>query len=249
MGNGKRNVVCLKWGTLYSHEHVNRLYRGVLRNLTGPFGFICFTGAPEGIEAGVGVKILDDLGIGKIPIPSIWTKIALPHPEVGLEGTCLFIDLDVVIWSRIEEFFEFPREFRIIHNWIGRRKQLFRERPRIGRSSVYRFEAGTHPELVEKYSSDPERVERDFPTEQAFLTKSIDAEVRWWPEEWVRSFKRHCIPTFPLNWILRPAVPEGTKILAFHGRPKPEEAVVGYPGRPHKRSLACEEIGRKWLAD
>jgi len=29
MGNGRRNVVCLKWETLYGHEHVNRLYRGV----------------------------------------------------------------------------------------------------------------------------------------------------------------------------------------------------------------------------
>jgi len=122
MGNGKRNVVCLKWGTLYSHEHVNWLHRGVQRNLAGPFSFICFTDDPEGIEAGVEDRSLDDLGIRKIPILSTWTKLALPHPEAGLEGTCLFIDLDVVIWDRIDEFLEFPWEFCIIHNWIERRK-------------------------------------------------------------------------------------------------------------------------------
>jgi len=219
MGNGKRTVVCLKWGTLYSHEHVNRLHRGVRRNLAGPFSFICFTDDPEGIEAGVEVRRLNDLGIRKTPIPSIWTKLTLPHPEAGLEGTCLFIDLDVVIWGRIDEFFEYPGEFCIIHNWIERRKQLFRERPRIGNSSVYRFEAGTHPGLVEKCSSDPGCAERNFPTEQAFLTKSIDGEVRWWPKERVRSFKRHCIPTFPLNWILKPTVPEGRRFwLSTGGR-------------------------------
>ena len=37
----------------------------------------------------------------------------------------------------------------------------------------------------------------------------------------MRSFKRHCIPSLPLNLIQAPKVPAGCKIVCFHGRPAP----------------------------
>ena len=36
-------VICMKWGTLYGAEYVNRLYHAVRRNITGDLRFICFT--------------------------------------------------------------------------------------------------------------------------------------------------------------------------------------------------------------
>ena len=33
------NILTLKWGTLYSSEYVNRLYRGVKAHLSRPFRF------------------------------------------------------------------------------------------------------------------------------------------------------------------------------------------------------------------
>ena len=44
------NVLCLKWGTYYGPEYVNRLYAGVRRNLKRPFRFVCVTDNPAGLR-------------------------------------------------------------------------------------------------------------------------------------------------------------------------------------------------------
>ena len=49
------NILTFKWGTLYSAEYVNRIYRGVKAHLKRPFRFVCVTddktGLAEGIDA------------------------------------------------------------------------------------------------------------------------------------------------------------------------------------------------------
>ena len=37
------NIVCIKWGTLFGPEYVNRLYSGVRRNLDADIRFLCMT--------------------------------------------------------------------------------------------------------------------------------------------------------------------------------------------------------------
>ncbi|RZI92081.1 MAG: glycosyltransferase, partial [Rubrivivax sp.] len=46
----QRNVICMKWGTKYGPEYVNRLYAMVRRHLTGDFRFVCLTDDPAGIR-------------------------------------------------------------------------------------------------------------------------------------------------------------------------------------------------------
>lgn len=45
----KVNVFCVKWGTRYDAEYVNKLFRGIKRNTTKQFEFYCFTENPEGL--------------------------------------------------------------------------------------------------------------------------------------------------------------------------------------------------------
>ena len=83
-----------------------------------------------------------------------------------------------------------------------------------------------------------------FSTEQAFLTYAMK-ERSWCPEKWVRSFKRHSIRPLPFNLFLPPVLPKGVRILAFHGKPDPDEALRGYPSKKiHYRTLPAP-----WLAD
>ena len=58
----------------------------------------------------------------------------------------------------------------------------------------------------------------------------------------MRSFKRHCIPAFPLNHFLTPKVPAQARIVAFHGRPDPDEALRGY-GEPSRTTGVCQRRG------
>ena len=53
MTENRVNILTLKWGTLYSSEYVNRLYRGVKAHLSRPFRFVCVTADPSGLAEGV----------------------------------------------------------------------------------------------------------------------------------------------------------------------------------------------------
>ena len=49
----ERVILCMKWGTKYGPEYVNRLYAMVRRNLTGDFRFVCLTDDGTGIRSEV----------------------------------------------------------------------------------------------------------------------------------------------------------------------------------------------------
>lgn len=246
----EKTVVCLKWGPPpYSADWINRLYRGVKRNLTPPFRFVAFTDETEGLEPAIEARDIDLLSFTP-RICNFWWKLALPHPDAGLSGRCLFLDLDNVIVGSLDGFFDHPGEFCVIRNWINRRKRVLRTWPRIFNSSVYRFEAGAHPELAEAFIADPDRAEdkRFYTTEQRFMTEQIGAErATWWPYEWVRSYKYDMRPPFPLNWFRPPQIPPGARILCLTGYPKPHQAISeGARGALHRRMLPMPELQQYW---
>ncbi len=53
--NENVNVFCVKWGTRYDAEYVNKLLRGIKRNTTKKFDFYCFTEDPNGLMAEIQV--------------------------------------------------------------------------------------------------------------------------------------------------------------------------------------------------
>jgi hypothetical protein len=42
--------VCVKYGTKYGSDYVNKLYKGVKHNLNLPHKFICFTDESKGLD-------------------------------------------------------------------------------------------------------------------------------------------------------------------------------------------------------
>ena len=47
-----QTVICIRWGTEYGADYVNRLYRAVMRNVTRPTRFVAFTDPIEGLDPG-----------------------------------------------------------------------------------------------------------------------------------------------------------------------------------------------------
>jgi hypothetical protein len=76
------NVICMKWGTKYGPEYVNRLYRGVQKHLSRPHRFVCFTEDPAGIDPGVEIKPLPSLGLPPGPERG-WLKLATFAPKLA----------------------------------------------------------------------------------------------------------------------------------------------------------------------
>ena len=214
------NVVCMKWGTLYSAHYVNVLKAMVARHLSQPHRFVCFTDDPSGIQKDIETFPLPDVFVPKPYAISPWRKLGMFAEPLGdLKGKTLFLDLDVVIVDDLDPFFTYSDTFAIIENWT----QLGRG---IGNSSVYCFTVGAHKDVLETYQRNTESVLTSYDNEQVFLSKTIP-EITFWPPQWCQSFKHHCLPKGFRKYIQEPILPEGCKIVVFHGLPNPPQAIEG----------------------
>jgi hypothetical protein len=89
---------------------------------------------------------------------------------------------------------------------------------------------------------------KNYPTEQAGLTDTVREFKIYWPDEWVRSFKRHCQRPFPLNRFLPAKFCPEASIIAFHGNPNPDQAIEGFQGRKiHHYVKPTEWVKTLWM--
>ncbi len=223
MADAPVNVVCMKWGTAYEPRYVNKLRAMVGRHLTRPFRFVCFTDDPSGIGEGVETQPLPPIDVPERHSISPWRKLSLFTPGLGgLKGKTLFLDLDVVIVGALDPFFDFSNKLAIIENWTQKGQG-------IGNSSVFCFIPGRFGYVLDRYNTEIRTLFDHHRNEQIFLSRTLGREnLAFWPKTWVRSFKFHCLPGGPLNHVLTPRIPRGARIIAFHGHPKPDDAINGH---------------------
>ena len=74
-------------------------------------------------------------------------------------------------------------------------------------------------------------------------------ELTIFPKEWRPSFKYHCIPKFPLNFLFAPKVPKNSKIILFHGKPEPIDAIQGRTGKWFRYIKRTSWINDYWCED
>jgi hypothetical protein len=237
-----RLILCMKWGTKYGPEYVNRLYAMVARHLRGPFRFVCLTDRSDGVRPEVECLPIPSLALPDGSPERGWKKLTTFEADLhGLRGTALFLDLDVVIVDDITPFYEEPGEFLIIHDW----KRPWRV---TGNSSVYRFELGAHADVLAKFRAEQERIRARFRNEQAYLSDEIHGQgkLRYWPAAWCRSYKYHCIPRWPANYWRSPGVPQGARILVFHGEVNPPDALAGERNRAGRFVRPAPWVAAHW---
>jgi hypothetical protein len=107
----QRHVLCMKWGTKYGPEYVNRLYAMVRRHLSGEFNFVCLTDDGTGIRPEVQCLPIPPLNLHLAPgqRDGAWKKLTTFEADLhGLRGTALFLDVDVVVVGSLDAFFEQP---------------------------------------------------------------------------------------------------------------------------------------------
>ena len=104
------SVVCVKWGTKYDAQYVLLLYAGVLRNLSIPFNFVCFTDDTSGLEHEAGIQCIS-LETGW---QGWWNKASLFSSSFPLRGRIMYIDLDTVITGSLEEMTSYRGDFAIL---------------------------------------------------------------------------------------------------------------------------------------
>jgi hypothetical protein len=234
------NVICMKWGTKYGPEYVNRLHSMVSRHLSLPFRFVCLTDNSTGFNPGIESFPLIPLNIPNGPERG-WDKLTtFVNPLYDLKGQALFIDLDVVIVDNIDCFFEFEAQFPIIKDWV--KKNL------TGNSSVYRFTVNAHADILENFRKNHAEIRVQVRNEQEYLSGFVASQgkLSYWPREWCRSFKYHCNRKGLMSWIYPPEIPLGAKIIVFHGKPNPPEAITGRSGKWYRKILPTPWVAEHW---
>lgn len=221
--HGSRVVLCMKWGTLFHADYVNVLFSACQRNISGNFRFVCLTDDPKGLNEGIEHFPIPDLGLA----PGMWKRGAWPKLCVfaadlyGFSGRALFIDLDMVIWGNLDAFFDFPKAFVTTdmgNDWRPKPSGL--HPPEAG-TCIFAFDLGKESQILERFLADRNGAVEKHVIEQVWVGEHASS-MAYWPPGWVISFKRWLRQPIGRDLLLPPAAPpSGTKVLAFHGKPRP----------------------------
>lgn len=220
-------IVCWKWepqgGGLhprknikFTHEHVNRLYAMLDRNLTVPFELICFTDKAEGILPPVKVIPLwdDHRAMG-----GCYVRLRSFSAEMKeLVGEDFFsIDLDVVILQDITELLETTRRHYEFKIWGDTNPTT----PYNG--SFYYLKAGAREQVWKhfhpQYSVQTARAKCYVGTDQAWIGACLGPhEAKWDTSDGVYSYRVHFQESGG-----RTALNGDEKIIFFHGSHDPSK--------------------------
>lgn len=162
------NFYCVKWGTKYTAEHVNRLYRMVEKNTSLPFTFTCFTDDSIGLDERVKIWSLPH------GLEGWWNKIYLfDRCSAGLN---VYFDLDVVIQNNIDWLLKDTQGLQLIDNsWCDPHDPLTMtryEHDLIYNSSVMIW-AGRLEHIVDTFFDDVQLNLKLFRGLDGFLSSSI----------------------------------------------------------------------------
>jgi len=241
------NVICIKWGTKYGPDYVNKLRNMVQRHLQRPHRFVCFTDDTAGIDPNIETKPIPMVGFSEFDERKPWTfghgwlKLTSFAPTLyDLQGRTLFLDLDIVVLDSLDPFFDAQADFTVIKEWD--------KKDETGNTSCYLYTIGAHADALEFLKNDYPRSISNVRNEQEFITQFVARQGRlaYWPAEWCRSFKRHCMRKGLMSWFAEPTIPQDARIVIFHGKPNPPDAIAGVSGKWYRRVLPTRWVAEHW---
>lgn len=228
----ERFILCMKYGRAYPADYVNVLFNASRKALKRPARFLCLTDDATGFLPGIEVLPIPDLGLAPADWfrPGVWPKVGLFDGAFhGLRGRALFIDLDMVIVRDLDAFFDRPGAEVIGHMRMRAQIEGEDHRAEFGRFVRLFGLAPVRAGIGADHRADPAAIWTRFRQEQQYVHHALP-QAGFWPQGWVASFKRSLRRPVGLDLLLAPRKPDGeTKVLAFHGRPRPIDLIRGKP--------------------
>ena len=232
-----KNIVCVKWGKKFDSSYVNKLFNAVNRNCTIFDRFICFTDDKVGLNSKI-----ETFELTRSDLEICWNKLILFEKRLyDLEGTILFFDLDVIIKDNIDDLFNYKKEsiFISIKEWYGRDYGMYLKKgfPAFN-GSIMRFEMGNLSYVIDDFYK-----RRSHFTEEKLWDRALGYNgkviyhdlinlppvVFYGDQEWtyyILTQKNEKIEYYPSEWITSYKLSEShdnSKVVVFHGVPKPNE--------------------------
>jgi hypothetical protein len=188
-------------------EYVNRLYRGVRRNLSRPFRFICYT---DRLDSSSWSE--PDIEVFAMDVPDWrWNlrKMILYKPNNGLTGRVLAFDLDIVITGSLDDIAAYDGTFATCEAAY---------RPGRAGGSLIGFQSGWgYEELYRPLEVDYKGVERmTHGSERKYLNGKLTKRMDFWQRLYkgqIVSYKVDC----------KKGLPDEARVVRFHGRPRPHQ--------------------------
>jgi hypothetical protein len=196
-------IACvLKTGGEYNRSHVE-----ALQAMVPGYPFVCLS---------------DDPSVpGYVPLrhnwPGWWSKLEL----FTLPGPVLFFDLDTIVLKDVEDLVPviLENDFLILRD-VYRGKN----NPLAMQSSVMAWR-GDMSYVYEKFAKDAAAWMRETQNDQEFCEQAIDRATYW------QDVVPGSLASFKVD-VQGKGVPEASKIIFFHGRPRPwQQSEVSYGGR------------------
>lgn len=220
-----KNILVLKHGTKYSVDYVNKMYKMVKANMSYDFNFYCITEDPTGLDPNINVLPLPPT----LAVSGWWYKPYIFSADLPIEGTILYLDLDMVIVAPIDRLFDFyPGQYCVIRDFTRSMRPNWEKY----NSSVVRFEKGQLDYVWKKFQKENTNIMRRHFGDQDYLYEETKDKAKIFPDTWILSWKwevrkdRRWKPggtrgNRELATIEDVKPPADCCIVAFHGDPNP----------------------------
>ena len=219
------DIVCFSWGPKFPAEYVNNLYRSVQRNTSVPHRFICYTDRPEGIECETRPFLTD--------LPVWWYIIGLTNPEHEHNEKVVYMDLDTIITGNIDAMLTLEQPFATISDfgWPTGLQTAWIMWDRATRDAVWEY--FTQKYTPEQYANLDCDYTRWGGTNQFLeecmgvvrINKNPTPAIKHAPPV-VRLqdlFPGQCCSYKTHNLAQYQDLPDGIRMVFFHGKPMPHE--------------------------
>jgi len=230
------HVVCVKWGNKYISKYVNVLYNMCKRNITVPYEFHCITDDTNGLEPHINtIQLPNDPWI-----KTWWSKLWMFGGHFPLKGNILYFDLDVVVFNNIDPLFTHNTgRFHIIRDFNRCRVKDWS----LSNSSVMRWEAGKLNYLWDEFVEKPNVIMQNNHGDQDWISKRAKADINWFPDEWIRSYKWEMIGMKDTKLLMK----DGKKFFRKPVDISPENKVAVFHGEPKPFNCADEWVVKNWI--
>lgn len=222
------DCACVFHSNGYEWNYVEHLHQNLQRNISRPLRFHVFTEESRQVPHGMIKHNLYEWDGISGPKKSWWYKMQMFNDQ-HIQSPVLYLDLDVMITGNLDWIWDLDTNYF----WTIRDfKYLWRPNHRGLNSSLMFWDTKNFSHIWRDFSKrEISQVVREFRGDQDYLTSILkDDERRFLPEGICKSYRwqikdggmdmRTHTYRFPESGA---KIPPDTKVVVFHGHPKPHE--------------------------
>jgi hypothetical protein len=230
----KVTVLCVRFGSKYGIEYVERLRNMVSRHLTLPYEMVCLTDDHHNIS-GVRSIIQKNSGYQK----GWWHKVHMFDPNLDIQGRILYLDLDIIVCGNLNKLVQitgngfygirdFNRKFYPSWNHLN--------------SSVLCWTHQQESYIWNEFNRDRQNAMR-LQGDQDWIWKKAKDRIKFWPNEWIQSYKWEIRSR---DELVERTGKKGFKTLRNDIKPHSECSIAVFHGDPNPADVKDTFVVDNW---